>query len=420
MGVAEGPARQGPGGARGEADAFGDVGVEVPAPSRPGGSSFYEASDGASTPQNVQRLTTGYEYEAMAEVADRGGEAWREYDEFMSRIFHSVPEVRKYVMELFAASAANVILQVIVFHHNLQGSNGKSTLFALLKAAFGELMVKCAASALSGGGKGGPNEELASVKGARIAQFTEPDSKVPLNAAFIKDLTGGDEQSARRLFEHKSTFVFSGMAHVLCNKIPSADDMDGGFQRRSRCVPYGSRFVDAPTAPSGDPGGELPPNCFVKQSGLSEKFVTWKYCMMSEVLEAAAAAARRSASGDRSWHSAVPPVVLAATAELIRRESDVAAFRERRMERTGAPADRVTLAEIRRAFSTFCIRKGRKGVKVNGLKAELVGFMGEMTTASYGGLRNFWPGWRLLPVPPPGGESDDVDEGQQSDGEGQS
>ena len=35
----------------------------------------------------MQRITTGYEYEVMLEVSDRDGEAWREYNTFMARVF---------------------------------------------------------------------------------------------------------------------------------------------------------------------------------------------------------------------------------------------------------------------------------------------------------------------------------------------
>jgi hypothetical protein len=169
--------------------------------------------------KKMQRMTVGYEYEVMMEASEGGGQAWREYDGFMARIFSSAPEVRKYLIELFAASAANVNLQVVVFHHNLQGSNGKSSLFSLLRATFGELMVKCSASAMVAGSSGagggsGPNVELASVEGKRLVQFTEPNALHRLNVSFLKDLTGGDEQSARRNYEHKKTFVFNGMAHV--------------------------------------------------------------------------------------------------------------------------------------------------------------------------------------------------------------
>ena len=118
--------------------------------------------------------------------------------------------------------------------------------------------------------------------------------------SFIKDLTGGDEQSARRNYEHKRTFVFNGMAHVPCNKIPQMDDMCGGGQRRIRSVPYGSRFVERT---QGTCTAALPPHHYYKDDGLAEKFESWKHCMMHEILTVAMEKARRPAG--TPWHNHV-------------------------------------------------------------------------------------------------------------------
>jgi phage/plasmid-associated DNA primase len=60
----------------------------------------------------MQTQTVGYEYEVMMEKSEPDSDAWAEYDRFMNRIFSSVPEVRAYIIELLAASAANINLQV--------------------------------------------------------------------------------------------------------------------------------------------------------------------------------------------------------------------------------------------------------------------------------------------------------------------
>lgn len=302
-------------------------------------------------------------------------------------------------------------LQVVVIHHNQQGSNGKSTLFALVRKAFGALMVKCAASALvatANGGGSGPNEELASVEGARIVQFTEPSAKHKINVAFLKDLTGGDEQSASRKYEHKRTFVLHGMVHVLCNKIPWGDDEDGGYHRRLRNVPYGSRFLNADAAEGN--AKPLPPHHYYKEMGLEAKFETWRYCLMREVLQVAMAKARDT---HLPWHSSVPAVVVEATAQLIRRESVVAAFSAKRLLHTGDMRHILGLGQVVTAFSKFCVRKKRTEdvqASKNGhkdVKAQLVGIMGAITTTSLKGRRNYWRGWQLLEPPPMGEESDD-------------
>ncbi len=101
--------------------------------------------------------------------------AWAEYDEFMKRIFSSAPHIRKFLTELYSASAVNINLHSIIFHFNVQGSNGKTTVFCLARSTFGQLMMKCSASVLvasPGVGGGGPTEELASMKGMRAVQVT--------------------------------------------------------------------------------------------------------------------------------------------------------------------------------------------------------------------------------------------------------
>jgi hypothetical protein len=362
----------------------------------------------------LQTRTVGYSYEAMMDATAAVGST-AEYDEFMSRIFSSSPDSRKFLIELYAASAANVNIQSIIFHFNVQGSNGKSTVFSLARSTFGALMMKCSASVLAapppGLGVGsGPNEELASLKGMRAVQVTEPSSLQKLSVSTIKDISGGEEQSARRCHSHKQTFVFNGLVHVACNKIPSMDDMDGGLQRRLRIIPYGSRFVPRPPV-SMSPGPELPPHHYYRVSGLQSKFDHWKHCMMREILEVAGQkAAKRRAQPDVDWHDFVPPEVLGATASLIQRESLVAAFCARRLSRTGDAADRVGLNHISRAMSAFCARKRRDAVALKDLKTQLTVELGEMTTKSFKGLRNYWRGWVLQPAPPLGTETDDEDE----------
>jgi hypothetical protein len=156
---------------------------------------------GTAARQLYQTQTVQYRFEEMKEVlkgpdadaeadADAAytlptrvtdGEGWQAYDAFMRRIFSSTPEVRGYLMDLLASSALNENRQVIVFHHNVKGANGKSTLFCLIKRGFGELMVKCSSALLSSAtmsSPSGPNEELVSTKGKRVVLFSEPSSKV--------------------------------------------------------------------------------------------------------------------------------------------------------------------------------------------------------------------------------------------------
>ncbi|GAX86205.1 hypothetical protein CEUSTIGMA_g13619.t1 [Chlamydomonas eustigma] len=355
----------------------------------------------------LQTKTVGYEYEKMMEASE--GEAWEEYDAFMSRIFSSCPKIRRYLMEMFAGGAANENLQVILFHYNVQGSNGKSTLFSLVRKAFGELMMKCSSSLIvspTHTSSGGPNEDLASIKGTRGVQITEPSNLQKLSVSAIKELTGGDEQVARRCHEHKTTFVYRGTIHVACNNVPKLDDMDGGIQRRVRIIPYGSRFVVKSSSTSSQ---ELPAHTYYRLSGVEEKFETWKHCLMREILTVAREKAEKlKAEPDGDWHDEVPPEVVEATKDLIHRESLISAFVSRRLRYTGDRNEIVKLSELKQWVTTFCHRKRREVPKK--MKDQLIVELGPMEITSNHGVRNYWRGWCLIEPPPRGEETDDEED----------
>ena len=263
---------------------------------------------GAEARVKYQTQTVKYRYEDLREAVmrssldgdgdgDEDGEStrlpevleerktrdWREYDEFVERIYGSSPGVRRYVMSVLASSALNEIMQVIVFHHGERGANGKSTLFSLIQSAFGELHETCSAAMLNASSKtssGGANEELVSTRSKRLVQMTELCSKEKLSSASIKGITGGDQQSARGLYQKKQKFVNRAVLHLLCNAIPEMNDGDGGTMRRLRCVPYLSRFVDAPEE-------EDEPRHVYRKRELTGRFETWKYYLMHEVMTAA-------------------------------------------------------------------------------------------------------------------------------------
>jgi prophage antirepressor-like protein len=107
--------------------------------------------------------------------------------------------------------------------------------------------------------------------------------------------------------------------------------------------------------------------------------------------------------------------ILAVAPISVPRESTIVAFCSRRLSRTGKAGDRVGLSEISRAMTTFCARKRRDSVALGQLKTQLTAKLGEVTTSSYHGLRNYWRGWRLLADPPLGTETDD--EGMDDDGD---
>lgn len=322
-------------------------------------------------------------------------ELWQSYDKFMIRTFSATPEVRPYVIDLLASSVLNENRQVVVFHHNVAGSNGKSTLFGLIKEAYGKLYIKCGSSLLAASSSrtaaaSGPNEDLVSTKGKRVLLFSEPDSKHKLSAAVVKELTGGDEQSTRGMYAKKETFVVNGMPHVLCNKIPELDDMDGGVRRRLRCIPYGATFVDDTEESRRQP---LPPHHYYKEA-MAESFGMIKYGLMWEVMVAASKRVAARMEG-RRLPDDPPAVVLQSTKDLIERENTVANFIGKKLEHTKQPNDCVTLKDAYEEYKQFCREEARPCCKKSEFSAELSSALGERTIKS-NSLHNVWRGWRII------------------------
>jgi len=266
----------------------------------------------AAARAKYQTMTTGYRFEDLRAAMSAGSEgdddeedgddvnrlptkpkpdsdAWDTYDEFVERIYSATPGVRQWLTDVLASSALSEVRQMIVFHYKKTGSNGKSTYFELIRNCFGELHEACQSVLLSEskrGSSGSANEDLVSIKGKRVVQMTEVCSKEKLSASAVKEATGGDQQSARGLYQKKQKFVCVAILHVLCNSVPVFNDEDGGTTRRVRCVEYGSTFVDA-AALMGDKYRGVP-HVYEKHEGLGGMFASlWKYYLMYEVMEAA-------------------------------------------------------------------------------------------------------------------------------------
>ena len=222
--------------------------------------------------------TVDYEYDRVENIDDK---TIQECTEFLQTI-HPDTDIRDFVLKKLSNSLKGIQEQCLLIHYNISGKNGKTTLFKLLKKTFGSYFMKCNIALLYPSSFNNPsssNEELISLQGIQCALFSEPSTKQKLCASMIKELTGGDEQSTRRNYGQKETFVFSGLSHVLCNKIPEVDEYDGGIARRMICVPYKSTFVDIVEEV------DKSKNRYLRDWDIEKKFEDWRYVIMKVLID---------------------------------------------------------------------------------------------------------------------------------------
>lgn len=324
--------------------------------------------------------TVDYEYEQVENIDD---DTCIECISFLKTI-HPDEDIRDFVLKKLSNSLKGVQEQCLLIHYNISGKNGKTTLFKLMKKTFGSYFMKCNIALLYPSSFNNPsssNEELISLQGIQCALFSEPSTKQKLCASMIKELTGGDEQSTRRNYGQKETFVFNGLAHVLCNKIPEVDEYDGGIARRMVCVPYKSNFVDLREEVDESK------NRYLRDWDIEKKFDDWRYVMMKLLI----------AYGDKVV--GVPRAVDEHTQKYLNRENIMKRFVEDLIEFSGDPSDILRQTDIYQAYKDYCKENGYTSMKADLVYDDFHNHLDEdkfkirSKTA-----RNFWTEYRLRSI----------------------
>jgi len=206
---------------------------------------------------------------------------YKECLQFLCKIFGK-EHMRNYIMKILSLSIRLKGIKRFFIHYNISGDNGKTTFFNLVKTVLGSLFTRCNNALLYANTQVNPNqsnEELMSIKNKAVVLFSEPSQKQKLNISFIKDLTGADDQTARHNYGAKQSFKFLGSTHMLCNRIPQLEGIDGGVQTRLRCIPYESRFVaDVNEVDTSK-------NIYMLDPNVSINFTRWKLAFIYMLME---------------------------------------------------------------------------------------------------------------------------------------
>jgi putative DNA primase/helicase len=91
-----------------------------------------------------------------------------------------------------------------------------------------------------------PTPSLCSLQGMRLAWATETGQETRLNAAQLKQITGGGSIRGRKLYANEFTFVPTHLLCLLTNYKPVAPADDEGLFERIKLIPFTNRFLEAP------------------------------------------------------------------------------------------------------------------------------------------------------------------------------
>ena len=166
------------------------------------------------------------------------------FKSFLNQVFCGDSELIAWMQTALGYSISGSTEEQVLFMAHGQGSNGKSTLMEVILEVIGSYGRTADINQFMQRDKHGIRtlEQIAFLKGVRLAVASELEGNARLNEALLKRLTGGDTLTAARL--HKEQFTFSPHFKIwmLMNHLPLTEDNTEGFWRRIRVVPFNANF----------------------------------------------------------------------------------------------------------------------------------------------------------------------------------
>jgi putative DNA primase/helicase len=118
------------------------------------------------------------------------------------------------------------------------GQNGKSTTMNKLSEMLGNYAVNISPESLTVKRSEGPRGDLVRLQGTRLATCSEGEEGVRFSESWIKQLTGTDKITVRKLYENEREFVPRARILFSTNHIPKIRGTDKAIWRRIWLFPF--------------------------------------------------------------------------------------------------------------------------------------------------------------------------------------
>lgn len=160
------------------------------------------------------------------------------WDAFLRRVLAEDADLYGYVQRMVGyCLTGDTSEQVLHFLHG-RGANGKSVFCEILAALLGEYAIVCSPELIMPRRHSAIPNDIARLRGARVALMNETTQGSRFDEAKLKDLTGGDTLTGR--FLHREFFDFKPTHKLVIrgNHKPAISGTDEGIWRRLRLVPF--------------------------------------------------------------------------------------------------------------------------------------------------------------------------------------
>lgn len=173
------------------------------------------------------------------------GKRSERWERFISEVMEGDSEKAGYLQRLcgyFLTTSTSDEAFYLVYGASTR--NGKSCFTETLAAMLGDYCVNMSADSLALRNRDarGTSSDLARLKGRRLAHISEPPKRMPLDAALLKTLTGGDRLTARNPYQLEQEFTLVCKFLINTNYLPAVSDDTLFESGRVRVIPFTKHF----------------------------------------------------------------------------------------------------------------------------------------------------------------------------------
>ena len=156
---------------------------------------------------------------------------------FLERVLPDVA-VREYVQKAVGYSASGRVSEHVLFLMLGSGENGKSVFLRAMHKLLGDYARVAESGLLLAHRSDRHPTGIADLRGARFVSTSEPDRGRPLAESLVKQLTGGDRVTARRMRKDFTEFTPTWTIWMAANDRPEIRGTDHGIWRRVKLIPF--------------------------------------------------------------------------------------------------------------------------------------------------------------------------------------
>lgn len=198
------------------------------------------------------------------------------WEAFLYSIFQQDIDLIHFIQRYLGYCLAGVISEQILVVCYGTGSNGKSTLLNVLQLVLGDGYCNAAPQGLLMEKKTDSHPtELADLFGKRLVIAQETNQGSRLAESTVKQLTGGDTISARRMREDFWTFKPTHKLVLATNHKPRIKGTDHAIWRRLVLIPFEQRFWNPAKGESGPEHLRQNKDLLMKLAAEAEGILAW-------------------------------------------------------------------------------------------------------------------------------------------------